>query len=85
MIFVRVLGAAGPVVAEAGPGREQDDGAEPRAGFEAQRLDFRVRVQEVGEDAQGQVGARGVAAHEEVFGPPVQGGEDVVEDSDALL
>lgn len=46
-IFARVVRAAGPIVAETRPGRDQDGGAELRAGREDQWLDLGMWVQEV--------------------------------------
>lgn len=84
-VFLRVVRAARPIAAEARPGRQQDGRAEFCAGAELQRLDFGVRVQQVREDADGQVRACGVAAYDDVFGAVAQGGEDVAEERDGLL
>ncbi len=50
-----------------------------------QGFDGGVRVEEVGEEAEGQVGAGGVAADEDVGGRVVEGGGDVAEEGDGLL
>lgn len=84
-VFLRVVRAARPIAAEARPGRQQDGRAEFCAGAELQRLDFGLRVQQVREDADGQVRACGVAAYDDVFGAVAQGGEDVAEERDGLL
>ncbi len=70
---------------EARPGREQDGGAELGAGGEVQGFDGGVRVEEVGEEAEGQVRAGGVAADEDVGGRVVEGGGYVAEEGDGLL
>lgn len=85
-VFAGVAFHARPVEVEARPGGQQDGGAEPLATIiEAERFDFRVRVQDVGEDAEGEIGACGVAGEDDGFGCAVQGGEGVAEEGDALL
>ena len=68
-VLLRILPHARPIVGEIDPGRQQDRRPEFHgAAVEFQRVDFRVRVQEMRQQAHGQVGAGGVAGEDDVVG-----------------